>query len=179
MAGVLRRQLASHVDERGAFTELWRASWTDALRAPEFVQANLSRSHAGVLRGMHLHDRQDDLWIVLEGRAFVATVDLRAMIAGAAVSPIGDAFELGAGSAVYIPRGVAHGFLAIDSIALAYLVTAEYDGTDEHGFAWDDALAAIPWPAASPRLSERDRGNPSLADAVAAARQRAPHNSGR
>ena len=74
---------------------------------------------------------------------------------------------------VEIPAGVAHGFLAIEPLDLVYLVTIEYDGSDEHGFAWDDPLAAVPWPDVSgapdgrPILSERDRTNPSLETLVA------------
>jgi len=79
--GALRRTLTRHADERGAFTELWRSRWTDGLEA-RFVQANLSESEPGVLRGMHFHDRQADLWIVLAGRAFVGLTDLRDLIAG-------------------------------------------------------------------------------------------------
>ena len=47
---------------------------------------------------------------------------------------------------VEIPAGVAHGFLALEHVELVYLVTTEYDGSDERGFAWDDPLAAVPWP---------------------------------
>ena len=47
---------------------------------------------------------------------------------------------------VVIPTGVAHGFLALDALELLYLVTNEYDGSDELGFAWDDPTAAVPWP---------------------------------
>ena len=32
-----------------------------------------------------------------------------------------------------IPTGVAHGFLAVEPLTLVYLVTNEYDGTDELG----------------------------------------------
>ena len=74
---------------------------------------------------------------------------------------------------VQIPAGVAHGFLALEAVELVYLVTTEYDGTDERGFAWDDPLAAVPWPLPVPTsdgrpiLSDRDRSNPSLAELVA------------
>ncbi len=47
-----------------------------------------------------------------------------------------------------------------------YLVTNEFDGTDELGFAWDDPLAAIPWPDQEPILSPRDQSNPSLTAAL-------------
>jgi len=68
---------------------------------------------------------------------------------------------------------VAHGFLALEPLELVYLVTNEFDGTDELGFAWDDQLAGVPWPAVPgtpdgrPILSERDRSNPPLRELVA------------
>ena len=177
--GVLRRRLVSHEDTRGSFSELWRASWTALLSQWPFVQANLSRSHTAVLRGMHFHERQADLWIVLEGRAYVALTDLREMVAGRADRPASTGAELGVADALYIPRCVAHGFLAMEPLTLLYLVTGEYDGTDEHGFAWDDPLASIAWPAPAPVLSERDRANPGLVEAVASARQRAGQSASR
>jgi dTDP-4-dehydrorhamnose 3,5-epimerase len=56
---------------------------------------------------------------------------------------------------------------------MLYLVTNEYDGADELGFAWDDPAVGVPWPAVAatpdgrPILSDRDRTNPSLAELVA------------
>jgi dTDP-4-dehydrorhamnose 3,5-epimerase len=47
-------------------------------------------------------------------------------------------------------------------VRLLYIVTAEYDGTDEHGFAWNDPTAGVAWPEGTPLLSERDRSAPSL-----------------
>ena len=47
-----------------------------------------------------------------------------------------------------IPAGVAHGFLALEPLELLYLVTNEFDGSDELGFAWDDPAVAVPWPRA-------------------------------
>ena len=51
-------------------------------------------------------------------------------------------------------------------------MTNEYDGTDELGFAWDDPAVGVSWPVLAetpggrPILSERDAGNPPLADLV-------------
>ncbi len=170
--GVVTRTLTPIADERGSFTELWRSGWTDHL-GERFRQANLSRSAAGVLRGMHFHDRQADLWVVAEGRALTAAVDLRGMIDGSASRPRVEQVEMAPGSALLLPRGVAHGFLALEPLALLYLVTQEYDGSDEHGFAWSDPALELTWPLADPVVSPRDASNSSLADAVAAARQRA------
>ncbi len=86
--------------------------------------------------------------------------------------PLVETRELAADDWVDIPVGVAHGFLALEPLQLVYLVTNEYDGTDELGFAWDDPLADVPWPAVpgtpdrAPILSDRDRSNPTLRDLV-------------
>jgi dTDP-4-dehydrorhamnose 3,5-epimerase len=161
--GVMRRAAVPIADERGAFTELWRASQTSELYGEAFVQANTSRSREGVLRGMHFHRRQADLWMLLEGRALAATTDLRALIGGGRGQVHSQVIELTPGDSLYVPRLVAHGFWAIEETVLLYLVSNEYDGTDEHGFAWNDATAAIDWPDGRPILSERDRANPTLA----------------
>jgi dTDP-4-dehydrorhamnose 3,5-epimerase len=110
---------------------------------------------------------------VASGRAFVALVDARPLLDGSGDQPIVDARELAADGSVTIPPGVAHGFFALEPLDLVYLVSNEYDGSDEHGFAWDDPAVAVPWPAVPatadgrPILSERDRANPPLAELVA------------
>ena len=160
------RQPTPISDQRGSFAELWRSSWT-AGAGEVFVQANLSRSRAGVLRGMHFHRGQVDLWVLLEGRALAATTDLRPLIKGTGRRVASQLIEMSAGTALMIPRVVAHGFLAVEEAALLYLVSNEYDGTDEHGFAWNDPTAAIRWPTETPIVSERDRANPTLDEVIA------------
>ena len=168
LPGVVYGAIARHGDERGSFRELWRAG---QFPAALFVQANLSTSAAGVLRGLHLHRRQDDLWVVAEGRATVALVDVRPRLAGTGPAVV-ETRELAADGWVYIPTGVAHGFLAVEPLQLIYLVTNEYDCTDELGVAWDDPAVAVAWPVLEatpdgrPILAARDKANPSLEDLV-------------
>lgn len=168
LAGVAWGRVERHADDRGSFRELWRRSGLDI----PVVQANLSTSAAGVLRGLHLHERQVDHWVVASGRALVALVDVRPLLRGTGVSAAVEARELVADGTVTIPPGVAHGFLALEPLELVYLVTNEFDGSDELGFAWDDPAVGVPWPAGlstpdgRPILSERDRTNPSLAELV-------------
>ena len=168
VAGVRTRTATVHPDERGSFAELWRAAWTQGLTTGPFVQANLTRSRARVLRGMHFHRLQSDLWIVLEGTALVAVADVRPMLDGRAARPSVETHELSSHQAILIPELVAHGFYALTDLTLVYLVTNEFDGSDEHGFAWDDARAATPWRDRDPILSARDRSNPDLPTALAA-----------
>jgi len=171
LSGVRYGAIARHGDRRGAFRELWRSSALASIGEP-FVQVNLSSSAAGVLRGLHLHRRQVDYWVVAAGRAFVALVDVRPLLDAVAPSPVVETRELAADEWVVIPRGVAHGFLALEPLELVYLVTNEYDGTDELGFAWDDPTAAVQWPVLAttpdgrPTMSERDLTNPPLTELV-------------
>lgn len=163
--GVLLIRLGAHADRRGSLSEIFRRTWIPGSR--EMVQANLSVSRPGVLRGLHFHRRQADYWCFLDGSAFVGLYDLRAgsPTAGRKAELTLDAAE-GLG-ALYLPPGVAHGFYALDEVRLLYLVDAYYTGEDEFGLAWDDPGVGISWPAAEPVLSERDRANPPLADALA------------
>lgn len=164
-----RRSVTFHPDDRGSFAELWRDAWTRELGTPGVSsvmrQANLSRSEARVLRGLHLHRRQADLWVIVDGHPFVALVDVRPVIAGTG-EPAVVTLDASPGDALYLPAGVAHGFYAREPITLVYLVTNEYDGTDELGFMWDDPETAVPWPDRQPILSERDASAPSLADLI-------------
>ncbi len=194
LAGVRFGSIVRHADERGSFRELGRAAAFPASSAaeagvagaggaggagePRFVQANLSTSAAGVLRGLHYHRRQLDYWTVVSGRALVALVDVRPLLAGGVpgARAVVETRELAADDWVVIPAGVAHGFLALEPLELLYLVTNEFDGSDELGFAWDDPSVDVPWPAipatpdGRPILSERDRSNPTLAELVASLR---------
>jgi dTDP-4-dehydrorhamnose 3,5-epimerase len=179
LRGVAIERLTRHADSRGSLREVWRASWYGDLdpslagRADAaFCQANLSVSAVGVLRGLHVHRRQLDHWVILDGRALVALVDTRPLLRGAG-RPLVETHELGADHRLTIPALVAHGFLALEPLTLLYLVTTEYDGSDELGFRWDDPLAAVPWPPAPgtpdgrPILSERDGTSPSLLELLA------------
>jgi dTDP-4-dehydrorhamnose 3,5-epimerase len=172
IAGVEWGSLSPVRDDRGAFREIWRASKFRLTAAnagssqARFSQANLSTSAAGVLRGLHYHRRQLDYWMVVAGRVFVALVDVRPALRGGEAQV--ETRELSADDTVTIPVGVAHGFLALEATQLLYLVTNEYDGTDELGFAWNDAAVGVRWPRVrmttdgQPILSERDRESPPL-----------------
>lgn len=185
LPGVRYGAIARHEDSRGVFRELWRASTFGILeahdtgsldgRAARFVQANLSTSAAGVLRGLHYHRHQLDYWAVAAGMAFVALVDVRPVLDGRGPAVV-ETRVLRTDDWVVIPTGVAHGFLAVEDLELVYLVTNEYDGSDELGFAWDDPAVGVPWPIVGvtadgrPNLSQRDRSNPTLRELVAGLR---------
>jgi dTDP-4-dehydrorhamnose 3,5-epimerase len=146
---VRRLELTRHEDERGWFAELARAS---ALPKP-FLQANLSFSRRGVIRGLHYHERgQDDLFVCLSGMVRVVVLDRGS--GEVFTEDIGDANPV----ALYVPGTLAHGYEALSDALFAYLVTSEYDPADpdEHGVPWDDERVRHLWSTSSPTLSARD-----------------------
>jgi dTDP-4-dehydrorhamnose 3,5-epimerase len=132
----------------------------------EMVQANSSMSRAQVLRGLHFHRRQADYWYVGSGAAFVGLYDLRA---GSPTEGAKAEVRLAADepAALYIPKGVAHGFFAEEDVHLQYLVDEYFTGSDEFGIAWNDPAVGIGWPGSDPILSDRDRSNPTLEEVFA------------
>ena len=146
---VLRLPLTLHEDERGWFAELARAS---GLPKP-FVQANLSRSRKGVIRGLHYHERgQDDVFVCLEGMVRVVVLDRES--GEVFTEDIGDANPV----ALYVPGMHAHGYEALTDSLFCYLVTAEFDTADpdENTHPWDDPRVVDLWSTRSPLLSPRD-----------------------
>ncbi|NJN81439.1 MAG: dTDP-4-keto-6-deoxy-D-glucose epimerase [Caldilineaceae bacterium] len=136
IADVKLAQLRVFSDERGRFTEFFRKEWFPQ-RSWDRVQTNRSDSYASVLRGLHFHHHQVDYWCAVAGRLRVGLADLRpdSPTFGAVA-----AFEIGGDSqtGVFIPTGVAHGFLALTDATLCYVVDNYYDGEDEWGIAWND-----------------------------------------
>jgi dTDP-4-dehydrorhamnose 3,5-epimerase len=158
IAGVALARLEVHTDDRGSLFEVFRAS---ALPGRPIVQANVTASAPGVLRGLHFHREQSDYWVPLEGRAVVGLHDLRA---GSPTGGRAATIELDSAEphGLRIPAGVAHGFAARTRWRMLYLVDDEFTGDDEFGVAWDDPALGIDWGTDDPLLSERDRTNPSL-----------------
>ena len=136
-------------DDRGWLYELRRDS---ALPAPT-RQTNISFSHAGVIRGLHYHERgQSDLFACLSGMARVVVLDRET---GETMSvDIGDDNPV----AVWVPGQLAHGFEALTDVLFCYHVTEEYDPADpdEHGLPWDDPRVVDLWQTKEPILSARD-----------------------
>ena len=146
---VRRIPLQRHEDVRGWFCEIGRASW---LPEPT-VQANLSFSRRGVIRGLHYHERgQSDLFVCLQGMARVVVLDRES--GETFCEDIGDANPVG----IWIPGHHAHGFEALTDVLFCYQVTREYDpaAPDELGIPWDDPRVVGLWATSDPTLSDRD-----------------------
>ncbi len=160
-------------DERGWFTESWKASTFRALGIGDaWSQDSLAWSGASVIRGLHYQLRpaaQAKLVRALVGRILDVAVDLRrdsATFGGATVVEL----DAGGGAALYVPEGFAHGYQVLGNSALvAYKAGGEYAPEFERSLRWDDASLAIPWQRgdAPPLLSEKDRRAPTLEELTA------------
>ena len=156
-----------HRDGRGYFLETYHAEKCRAAGIGDvFVQDNQSRSGHRTLRGLHLQIRcpQGKLIHVVEGEIYDVAVDVRrgSPTFGRWVSVVLSAENF---TQCYVPPGFAHGFCVLTPIAqVEYKCTDFYDPATEIGIAWNDPALAIAWPIGDPRLSDRDRRNPTLAE---------------
>lgn len=161
--GVYTVPIKTFADERGQFMETFRREWFPWVNWDR-MQTNRSDSRTGVLRGLHYHHKQIDYWYVSRGVIRMGMVDLRPLSETYMVT---DVLDLGENnnSGVFVPVGVAHGFLALTDCTLMYLVNNYYDnGKDEHGVAWNDPQINLDWGTDAPVLSPRDRQNRLLKD---------------
>ncbi len=167
ISGVYVAHLRPFADERGRFMETFRKEWFPQ-RSWEKMQSNRSDSRAGVLRGLHYHHHQVDYWYVLRGSIRAGLVDLRPTSTTYLAT---QTVEMGAQNEIglFIPIGVAHGFVTLTDATLTYIVDSYYDGgADEFGVAWNDPEISLDWRIAEPIVSPRDAQNPFLKDISAA-----------
>ena len=156
-------------DERGFFFESFnQRAFNEAVGQPvEFVQDNHSRSAKGVLRGLHFQREphaQGKLVRVTQGSVFDVAVDIRPDSAtfgrwvGVELSGVNH-------RQMWIPAGLAHGFLVTsDSADFLYKTTDYYRPDAEGSVRWDDPDLAIAWPleGITPALSAKDAAAPRL-----------------
>ena len=138
-------------DERGFFYEVFqKARYKEILGIKlDFVQDNFSYSTEGVLRGLHYQIKkpQGKLINVLEGSIFDVAVDIRKDS-----STFGQWFGLVLSDKnnkqLWLPPGMAHGFLVLSSSAkFFYKCTDYYDPSDEGCILWNDPSIDIDWPS--------------------------------
>jgi dTDP-4-dehydrorhamnose 3,5-epimerase len=162
--GVHLRPLTIHSDDRGWIGELFRNEWAVGAAPVQWV---MSASEAGVMRGVHVHVRHDDYFVVVDGRAALGLYDLRP---GSPTHGLSALLDLRGQqpAAVVIPHGVAHGLLFLVRSSFVLGSTHYYDRTDELGCHWRDPELRLNWPRRVARLSPRDQALPPL-------REVAPH----
>lgn len=167
--GVLVLEPKVFGDERGFFMESFNQRAFDAAvgRHVEFLQDNHSRSAQWVLRGLHYQlapHAQGKLVRVTRGTVFDVAVDIRedsptfGRWVGVELSELNH-------KSLWVPPGLAHGFLVLSEQAdFLYKTTAYYEPASERAVRWDDPDLAIAWPleGKAPLLSPKDAVAPTL-----------------
>ena len=158
-------------DARGFFFESFNQKAFNAATGTDhqFVQDNHSRSTKGVLRGLHYQSQQPQgkLVRVVQGAVFDVAVDIRRS------SPtfgqwVGVELSADNHRQLWVPPGLAHGFLVLsDTADFLYKTTDYYAPEHERCIAWNDPALAIVWPdmGMAPCLSGKDQRGLGLAEA--------------
>jgi dTDP-4-dehydrorhamnose 3,5-epimerase len=163
--GVLVLEPIVFGDARGFFFESFnQRDFNQATGLNEtFVQDNHSKSAKGVLRGLHYQVRhaQGKLVRVTQGAVFDVAVDIRK---GSATFGQWFGQELSAENKkqLWIPAGLAHGFLVTsESAEFLYKTTDYYYPEFERSLLWNDATLGVEWPLhlidGAPLLAEKDK----------------------
>lgn len=156
----------------GFFFESYNAKAFHALigERVDFVQDNHSRSTCNVFRGLHYQIRQPQgkLVRVICGEVFDVAVDIRRS------SPtfgkwLSERLSAENKKQMWVPPGVAHGFLVLsDSAEFLYKTTDYYAPEHERCIRWDDPELNIQWPiTGQPIVSKKDEKGVFLKDAEA------------
>ena len=165
IAGAFRVEPERMSDERGFFARTWcRREFAAAGLDPELVQCSLSFSpQRGTLRGMHYQKAphgEVKLVRCTRGAVFDAIVDLRPD------SPsylAWDGCELSGENrtALYIPKGLAHGFLTLTGDSEVYYQMSQFfEASAASGVRWNDPAFGIAWPGEPVVISPRDANYP-------------------
>jgi dTDP-4-dehydrorhamnose 3,5-epimerase len=164
LPGVYVLDCPHYQDHRGDFTKVFHAEALLSLGI-SFTPAEsfLTRSKAGVLRGMHFQiGEAAHLKLVAcpKGRVLDVVVDVRPESPNFN-KPFAMELTEHKNTALLIAKGYAHGFLALeeDSWMLYFTSTVHCPALDR-GVLWSSI--AFDWPLVGPGLSARDSSHPPI-----------------
>ena len=154
-------------DSRGFFARSFCAEEFAAHGLPaNMAQCSVSfNARRATLRGLHFQadpHAEDKLVRCTTGAIFDVIVDLRPG------SPsmwhwLGRELTAANRSALYVPRGFAHGFMTLtDATEVLYMMSVPYAPGSGRGVRWNDPSLAIDWPFEPQHISDRDAGYPLL-----------------
>lgn len=154
-------------DDRGLFTRTFDTAVFDEHfgegTAATFTQDSQSRSHRGVVRGLHGRRGRGEAKLVrcAAGAIFDVLVDIRphSPTFGETQTFVLDDENF---HHLYIPPGFLHGFQALTTRAdVCYRIDRPHDPTEDIAVTHDDPDLAIAWPQPITTVSDRDRHAPA------------------
>lgn len=157
-------------DNRGFFEQI-DIEPLQKLGFKDFKKLNRSRSCKGTIRGLHFQKNpyaQTKVVSCVDGGVLDVVVDMRVdsptygQWTSVELTPEN-------GRALYVPRGFAHGFVALkDNTYFEYIVDNVYNKESEGGIIWNDPDVNIDWQfdkydIKDPIFSDKDQVHPTLA----------------
>lgn len=167
LEGAYLINLSPRADDRGWFVRTYdKVVFSQHGLMSDWVQMNHSQTRQmGAIRGMHFqYPPYAEIKLVrcVVGRVFDVIVDLRANSTtlghwfGAELSAVNQ-------SAMYIPKGFAHGFQTLtNNCELVYCHSEFYTPDSEGAVLYNDPAVGIVWPLPVTDISERDKNHPPL-----------------
>lgn len=167
LPGVFEIFLDPLSDDRGFFGRSWcqREFESHGLNS-RLVQCNVSFNlYEGTLRGMHYQAApfaEAKVVRCTSGAIYDVAVDLRPT-SPAYKQWLGVTLSAANRNMLYIPDGLAHGFLTLqDNTEVFYQMSEFYDPGSARGVRWNDPAFRIDWPFEPQVISNRDRDYPDF-----------------
>ena len=166
LPGVILLECPRYTDLRGDFTKLYHAGAMTSLGVPfEPVESFMTRSKAGVIRGMHFQVDEaahDKLVSCPKGRVLDVVVDVRPE-SPQFNKPIALELSEEDSAVLLIGKGYAHGFLSIDDDSwMMYATTTVHNPSLDRGVLWSSI--DFEWPVDTPIVSDRDQRHPAIGE---------------
>lgn len=154
-------EVEPHRDERGYFARTWSVSeFAEQSLSTDVTECSMSQNtQRGTLRGMHYQVAPyEEVKLVgcIRGRIFDALIDLR-VDSPTYRNTFTTELSLDDGRLLYVPAGVAHGFMTLeDDSVVQYQIGGAYTPDAARGVRWNDPQFGIAWPLLPTVISERD-----------------------
>ncbi len=148
IAGVMEISAFNADDIRGCFTKDYSREAFEANGISyELAEVFYATNHKGVIRGLHFQreKQQPKLVRCICGHIWDVIVDLRKE---SATFKQWQAFDLYGEkhNEILVPKGCAHGYLAIEPSIVSYKCAEKFYGEYDDGIRWNDPDIAVKWP---------------------------------
>lgn len=172
LKGIVVCKPTTYFDTRGYFVETFRENLLEEFldQKINFCQDNEAFSEKGVLRGLHYQSapyEQSKLIRVVSGKIWDVVVDIRK---DSHTFGMHFGIELSAENKtqLFVPKGFAHGYVALERSWVVYKVDNYYNATADAGIFYNDQHLMIDWKFCEESLiiSEKDKKMPDFMTAM-------------
>lgn len=175
LPGAYLVELEPHGDTRGFFARTWcRREFEEHGLETELAQCSISyNTRRGTLRGMHWQTAPSEeakLVRCTAGAIHDVIIDVRPD-SPTYLQHLAVELTQGDRRALYVPRGVAHGFQTLTADCEVFYQMSEFFAPEQsRGIRWNDPQFGIIWPIPNPIILDRDNAYPDFVPDYAVSR---------